>query len=107
MASESGESSKLRRTGSSAMLPGMLLTLRTRILALAAAAAATTLACVIPSAVTASANPPPVPAIGHTGTWMDEPPGQVVILHGLTEVYKVPPYEPSADGFGDDDAAFL
>src|SRR6201998_4456429 len=30
-----------------------------------------------------------------------------VVLHGLNQVYKVPPYEPSADGFGDDDAAFL
>ncbi|HEU0190606.1 MAG TPA: cellulase family glycosylhydrolase, partial [Mycobacterium sp.] len=33
--------------------------------------------------------------------------GQVVILHGLNEVYKIPPYEPSASGFGADDAAFL
>ena len=29
------------------------------------------------------------------------------MLHGLNEVFKVPPYEPSASGFGDDDAAFL
>ena len=31
----------------------------------------------------------------------------MVVLHGLNQVYKVPPYEPSSDGFGDDDAAFL
>ncbi|HEU4363103.1 MAG TPA: cellulase family glycosylhydrolase [Mycobacterium sp.] len=33
--------------------------------------------------------------------------GRVVILHGTNEVYKLPPFEPSAGGFGDDDAAFL
>jgi len=33
--------------------------------------------------------------------------GQVVILHGTNEVYKLPPYEPSASGFNADDAAFL
>ncbi|BBY34447.1 cellulase family glycosylhydrolase [Mycolicibacter minnesotensis] len=33
--------------------------------------------------------------------------GQVVLLRGLNQVYKIPPYEPSADGFGEKDAAFL
>ena len=33
--------------------------------------------------------------------------GRVVILHGINMVYKVPPYRPSAIGFGADDAAFL
>uniref|UniRef100_UPI0031D71F79 cellulase family glycosylhydrolase n=1 Tax=Mycobacterium sp. TaxID=1785 RepID=UPI0031D71F79 len=33
--------------------------------------------------------------------------GQVVILHGLNEVVKVAPYEPSAGGFGNADAALL
>ncbi len=42
-----------------------------------------------------------------TGSWLTNSDGQVVILHGLNEVYKVAPFEPSADGFGDDDAAFL
>ncbi|ORA96619.1 hypothetical protein BST33_19435, partial [Mycolicibacter minnesotensis] len=27
--------------------------------------------------------------------------GQVVLLRGLNQVYKIPPYEPSADGFGE------
>ncbi|HUO39623.1 MAG TPA: cellulase family glycosylhydrolase [Mycobacterium sp.] len=42
-----------------------------------------------------------------TGTWMTNRDGQVVIMHGLNEVYKVAPYEPSASGFNADDAAFL
>ncbi|KLO30778.1 endoglycoceramidase, partial [Mycolicibacter heraklionensis] len=40
-------------------------------------------------------------------TWITDSAGRVVILHGLDEVYKLSPYEPSASGFGDDDAAFL
>jgi endoglycosylceramidase len=42
-----------------------------------------------------------------TGTWLTDSDGRAVLLHGLNEVYKIAPYEPSADGFGDDDAAFL
>ena len=79
--------------------------IRTRALALAAAATAATLACVLPSAVTASATPPA--PLQHTGTWITDSTGRVVIMHGLNQVYKVAPYEPAADGFGDDDAAFL
>ena len=45
--------------------------------------------------------------IGTTGSWLTNSDGQVVILHGLNEVYKVAPYEPSASGFSNDDAAFL
>jgi endoglycosylceramidase len=45
--------------------------------------------------------------ISTTGTRLTDSDGQVVILHGVNEVYKVAPYEPSADGFSDDDAAFL
>lgn len=41
------------------------------------------------------------------GTWITDAQGRVVILHGLNQVYKLAPYEPSADGFGADDAAFL
>ena len=41
------------------------------------------------------------------GHWVTDPSGRVVILHGLNQVFKVAPYEPSADGFGDDDATFL
>jgi endoglycosylceramidase len=46
-------------------------------------------------------------AIGTTGSWLTNSDGQVVMLHGLNEVYKIPPGEPSASGFSDDDAAFL
>ncbi|WP_307856969.1 cellulase family glycosylhydrolase [Mycolicibacter acidiphilus] len=42
-----------------------------------------------------------------TGAWLTDPDGKVVMLHGLNEVYKIPPYEPSASGFGEDDAEFL
>jgi endoglycosylceramidase len=45
--------------------------------------------------------------ISTTGSWLTNSAGQVVISHGLYEVDKVPPFEPSATGFGDDDAAFL
>lgn len=42
-----------------------------------------------------------------TGTWVTDSRGRAVILHGLNQVYKVAPYTPAHDGFGDDDAAFL
>jgi endoglycosylceramidase len=50
---------------------------------------------------------PAVSPLGHAGRWLVDAAGRVVVLHGLNQVYKVPPYTPSADGFGDDDAAFL
>jgi endoglycosylceramidase len=46
-------------------------------------------------------------ALSTTGTWLTNSAGQVVILHGVNEVYKLPPYLPSASGFGEDDAEFL
>ncbi len=48
-----------------------------------------------------------VGGLGQVGRWMTDSTGRVVVLHGLNQVFKVAPYEPSADGFGDDDAAFL
>ncbi|MCV7384977.1 cellulase family glycosylhydrolase [Mycolicibacter longobardus] len=42
-----------------------------------------------------------------TGNWITDSDGRVVILHGLNQVYKIAPYEPSAGGFDEDDAAFL
>ncbi|WP_152664790.1 PGRS repeat-containing protein [Mycobacterium sp. UM_Kg27] len=41
------------------------------------------------------------------GSWLIDSDGRVVILHGFDHVNKVAPYELSANGFGDDDAAFL
>jgi endoglycosylceramidase len=45
--------------------------------------------------------------VSTTGTWMTNGDGQVVLMHGLNEVHKEAPFEPSASGFGNDDAAFL
>jgi endoglycosylceramidase len=45
--------------------------------------------------------------LSQTGRWITDSSGRVVVLHGLNQVYKVAPYEPSAAGFSDDDAAFL
>ncbi len=42
-----------------------------------------------------------------TGSWLTNSDGQVVILHGVNEVSKVAPFEPSTNGFSNDDAAFL
>src|ERR1700749_4514387 len=68
-------------------------------------AALAALACVLPSSAKALEFPLPPPQ--HVGTWITDPQGRVMILHGLNQVYKVAPYEPSTDGFGDDDATFL
>ncbi|WP_445170548.1 cellulase family glycosylhydrolase [Mycolicibacterium sp. Dal123E01] len=61
------------------------------------------------SGASAVATPPsgPMPPLSHTGTWLTTSDGQVVILHGLNEVYKLAPYEPSASGFDEEDAQFL
>ena len=48
-----------------------------------------------------------VGGLHQVGRWITDSDGRVVVLHGLNQVVKVSPYEPSADGFGDDDAAFL
>ncbi len=55
----------------------------------------------------AAAGPGPQLPLGHAGRWLTDAAGRVVTLHGLNEVYKLAPYYPSADGFGDDDATFL
>lgn len=49
----------------------------------------------------------PLLPVSTTGTWLTNSDGQVLIAHGLNEVYKLPPYEPAASGFSADDAAFL
>jgi endoglycosylceramidase len=45
--------------------------------------------------------------LSHSGRWLVDAQGRVVILHGLNEVWKFPPYYPSAAGFGDDDAQYI
>ena len=56
-------------------------------------------------------NPAWVDAPGHQlsvgGGWIINSDGQVVILHGVNEVYKVPPYTPAGGGFSAADAAAL
>jgi endoglycosylceramidase len=49
----------------------------------------------------------PTTPLGHSGRWITDAKGRVVILHGVNMVHKRPPYHPAATGFGDDDAAFL
>jgi endoglycosylceramidase len=51
----------------------------------------------------AAAELPP----GHSGRWITDADGRVLILHGLNMVSKLPPYLPSHDGFSRDDARFL
>ncbi|OYN82367.1 endoglycoceramidase [Mycolicibacterium sphagni] len=48
-----------------------------------------------------------LPVLSSAGTWLTTSDGQVVILHGVNEVYKLAPYEPSASGFNEADAQFL
>jgi endoglycosylceramidase len=43
----------------------------------------------------------------HAGRWIVDGSGRALVLHGFNMVSKLPPYLPSADGFGSDDAAFL
>jgi endoglycosylceramidase len=45
--------------------------------------------------------------LGHLGRWITDADGRVVIVHGINMVYKRPPDDPAAVGFGNDDAAFL
>ncbi|MEB3069819.1 cellulase family glycosylhydrolase [[Mycobacterium] vasticus] len=51
--------------------------------------------------------PAAVAGITTAGSWITDADGRALVLHGFNEVYKIPPYEPSAGGFSDDDAAFL
>ena len=75
-------------------------------LALALAA----LAAALPAPVAARNRTPkaaPVGPLANTGRWITDARGRVVILHGINMVAKRPPYQPSALGFGADDARFL
>src|SRR2546429_9571773 len=73
-----------------------------RLLTGAVAAALLVAAAGAPAAPAAPALP-----LGHVGRFLTDAQGRVVILHGYNMVYKKPPYDPTAVGFGDDDAAFL
>jgi endoglycosylceramidase len=58
-------------------------------------------------ATAAAALAAPTAPLGHDGRWITDARGRAVILHGINMVYKRPPYEPAATGFGPDDARFL
>ena len=58
-------------------------------------------------ALSSAAAGQPRSPLGHAGRWITDASGRVVILHGVSMVYKLPPYAPDAVGFGADDAAFL
>ncbi len=55
---------------------------------------------------TAARAAPALP-LGHSGRWLTDARGRVVVVHGINMVYKLPPYDPAVTGFGDDDAKFL
>jgi endoglycosylceramidase len=52
------------------------------------------------------AAPPPV-VVGHSGRWLLDAQGRVLVVHGVNVVNKLAPYTAQAWGFDDDDAAFL
>jgi len=53
------------------------------------------------------ASAAPLLPLGHSKRWITDADGRVVIVHGMNMVDKLPPYYPSATGFGAEDAAFL
>jgi endoglycosylceramidase len=65
------------------------------------------LAGIVVTLFASAAQAGPTPPLSHSGRWITDAKGRVAILHGVNMVTKVPPYEPSAQGFGNDDAAFL
>lgn len=82
--------------------------LRTRWIAALALAAFVT---ITPAEGAARASTRPagkaLPQLSYEGRYLINPAGQVVEVHGFNLVAKTPPYEPGADGFGAQDAAFL
>ncbi|CAJ1499101.1 cellulase family glycosylhydrolase [[Mycobacterium] holstebronense] len=57
----------------------------------------------LPGGITGTVAPP----VEVSNGWLTNSDGQVVLLRGLNQVYKIPPYEPAAGGFSEEDAAFL
>jgi endoglycosylceramidase len=64
-------------------------------------------ACCVLAWTAADAGAAPTQPLSHAGRWITDARGRVVIVHGINMVYKLPPYDPAATGFGADDAAFL
>jgi endoglycosylceramidase len=61
-------------------------------------------AALVATASTAGAAPK---ALHQAGRWLVDGDGRVVVLHGVNQVHKLPPYLPSALGFGADDVAAI
>ncbi|MCC6849610.1 MAG: cellulase family glycosylhydrolase [Deltaproteobacteria bacterium] len=69
-----------------------------------AAVVLTAVGALVASSPTLAAPPK---ALHQVGRWLVDGQGRVVILHGVNQVNKLPPYLPSAIGFGADDAAAI
>ena len=72
--------------------------------AIRAVALATVLLATLGAATALAA---PAAPLSHSGRWITDANGRVVILHGWNMVYKVRSYRPEDTGFGEDDARFL
>ncbi|OBK86394.1 cellulase family glycosylhydrolase [Mycolicibacter sinensis] len=48
-----------------------------------------------------------LPELSTAGNWIVDQDGRAVILQGVNQVYKSPPFSPGGNGFDDDDAKFL
>ncbi|HUZ30373.1 MAG TPA: cellulase family glycosylhydrolase, partial [Solirubrobacteraceae bacterium] len=68
---------------------------------------AASLGAVLALLLAPAAGAAPQLPLSHSGRWITDRQGRVVVLHGTNMVYKLPPYYPEAIGFGADDAAFL
>jgi endoglycosylceramidase len=64
-------------------------------------------AAIVCCAGATSATAAPKLPLGHSGRWITDAGGRVVVMHGANLVYKVAPFYPSAGPFGPSDAAFL
>jgi endoglycosylceramidase len=49
----------------------------------------------------------PVGPVGHSGRWLTDALGRVLLPHGVNLVNKTAPYYPAAEGFSEPDAAWL
>lgn len=55
--------------------------------------------------VAAAADEPT--ALHQVGRWLVDADGRAVVLHGVNQLSKLPPFLPSALGFGEDDVAYI
>jgi endoglycosylceramidase len=59
------------------------------------------------SAATSAPSPEPSGLIGHSGRWLVDPQGRIIIPHGVNFVVKETPFSPLAAGFDASDASFV